>query len=410
MPGPGDAAANNRMSRLESNPRVLFIAPQPFLEWRGSPLRVYFSVLALAELGFTVDLLVMPFGDTPDGLPESVTLHRPRNRFGRRGISIGPSAWKALYDLLLIVKARRLLSQNRYVAIHGVEEAGAIAGLLGRSRKLPVIFEKHSDPASYRRGMVRNLVMAAYARIERYAIRRAAAVIVTGPGLKKQVLEAFPDQTVHAIADMPSSLESPDDAEAARLRHLFAPGAGERLAAYAGSFALYQGITLLFDAIPETLNRFPAARFLIIGGAPAEIAHWQGQLDRLGVGARVTFAGRIPPKTLPHYLRAADVLLSPRAAGSNTPLKILDYLKAGRPIVAADCEANRLILDETVALMPPPTATAFAEAIAALMRDDPRREQMGQNAQTLMAQHYSYACFKSRLAECYAPLSSMPQP
>ena len=44
-------------------PRVLLISPQPFFQWRGSPLRVRFNAQALAELGYDVDLLVMPVGD-----------------------------------------------------------------------------------------------------------------------------------------------------------------------------------------------------------------------------------------------------------------------------------------------------------------------------------------------------------
>lgn len=386
--------------------RVLLIAPQPFLEWRGSPLRVYFNALALAELGYTVDLLVMPFGQTPDDLPGAITVHRPRNVFRRRSIPIGPSFWKAIFDVPLTICAQRLLSRHAYTVLHGIEEAGAIAGFLGMRWGIPTVFEKHSDPGAYRRGFLRNRVMAAYARVERYAIRRAAAVIVTGPGLERQVRAAFPRTPLFAIADMPSSRVAPDDAEAERLRARFVSRPDARLAAYAGSFALYQGIGLLFDAIPETVRRFPAVHFLIIGGSADEIAERRARLETLGLADRVSFIGRVPPDQLPHYLRAADVLLSPRAQGSNTPLKTLDYLKVGRPIVAPDCEANRLILDESVALLPSPTPIAFAEAIAVLLRDDERRLRMGQDAQARIASEYSYECFRERLRRCYETLLS----
>ncbi len=43
-------------------PKVLFISPQPFFEWRGSPIRVGFNIQALSELGYRVDLLTLPIG------------------------------------------------------------------------------------------------------------------------------------------------------------------------------------------------------------------------------------------------------------------------------------------------------------------------------------------------------------
>lgn len=384
--------------------RVLFIAPHPFLEWRGSPLRVNHNVRVLAELGYDVDLLVMPFGKTPDDLPAAVTVHRPKNLFRRTGLPIGPSVWKALYDILLAALALRLTRRYRYAVIHGVEEAGAIAAWLGRRRTVPTVYEKHSDPASYRKGLLRNAVMAGYARLEGYAITRSAAVIATGPGLADQVRTRFPGKPVHHIFDIPSSRAEADDTQAAALHKEYAPEPGHRLAAYAGSFAVYQGIDLLFDAIPETVKRFPEARFLIIGGSQTEIAERAKQMEAKNARDAVRFIGRVPPERLPHYLRAADVLLSPRSGGVNTPLKILDYLKAGRPVVAADSEANRLLLNEDVALTPPPDPARFADAIAELMRDDARRARMGQAARKLYEAHYSYPLFKNRLDQCYRGL------
>ena len=41
---------------------------------------------------------------------------------------------------------------------------------------------------------------------------------------------------------------------------------------YVGSFAVYQGIDLLFESIPLTVKKDPRARFVIIGGSEKEIA------------------------------------------------------------------------------------------------------------------------------------------
>ncbi|MDA0578448.1 MAG: hypothetical protein O3B24_10165, partial [Verrucomicrobia bacterium] len=61
----------------QKSKRVLFIAPQPFLEWRGSPLRVSFNLRALTELGYEVDLLTFPFGDAVE-IPGAIIHRVPR--------------------------------------------------------------------------------------------------------------------------------------------------------------------------------------------------------------------------------------------------------------------------------------------------------------------------------------------
>ena len=53
---------------MRNRPRVLFVSPQPFFEWRGSPIRVKFNTMALDQLGYDVDLLTLPIG-ADDTLP-----------------------------------------------------------------------------------------------------------------------------------------------------------------------------------------------------------------------------------------------------------------------------------------------------------------------------------------------------
>ncbi|MCF7838255.1 MAG: glycosyltransferase, partial [Candidatus Marinimicrobia bacterium] len=308
---------------MSAPPRVMVLTPQPFLEWRGSPLRVNGTVHALAELGLTVDLLALPFGQTPD-LPPGVSVHRPPNLFRRASIPIGPSAWKLVYDVLLARLAVRLATRQPYAVFHGIEEAGWLAVRLARRHGARAIYEKHSDPVSHRGGAFKNLALHGYARLEAHMARTADLVIATGPGLARQVQRLAPAAPVHTIFDVPSSRAEPAPERVAALRERFCPDPGQRLAAYAGSFAAYQGLDLLFAAWPEIVRQFPTARALIIGGSPPEIAARRATLAAQGLAASVHFVGPVPPDELPDYLAAADVLLSPRGAGVNTPLKILD--------------------------------------------------------------------------------------
>lgn len=387
---------------MSDRPRVLFIAPQPFFQWRGSPIRVGFNVQALAELGFEVDLLTLPIGEARD-IP-GVRVLRVANPLGVKNIPIGPSAHKALFDLLILFKALPLAFRRRYAVIHAVEETGIIGWLAARLTGARVVFEKHSDPASHKDKPFKNFVLSCYRQVEHLAIRLADAVIGTGEGLVAQARAVAPGKPVHYIFDIPSSLVEPTagGAQAARARLQQAPD--EVLALYVGSFAVYQGLDLLFDSMPLVAARCPRLRLLIVGGTEPEIAARRAWLRDRGIEDRVRFLGRIPPDALPDYLAAADLLLSPRLAGINTPLKLLDYLKAARATVATDNSANRQILDESCAVLTAAEPAAYADGIAQLAGDAPRRERLGRAGRRLIDDKYNFAEFKRRLASCYRDL------
>jgi glycosyltransferase involved in cell wall biosynthesis len=331
-----------------------------------------------------------------------VRVLRIPNVVGAKNVPIGPSPVKVLLDFVLLGKALALGLRNRYALVHGVEDAGVMAWLAGRLTGAKVIYEKHSDPASYKRGALRNLVMAAYAKVEHFCIRHADAVIGTGPGLVEQARAVKAGVNAHHIPDIPSSLAEPDPAvtQAVRTKLLHAPD--ELLVTYVGSFAVYQGIDLMFESILQVVGEHPRTRFVIIGGSNAEIAERKGWLKDRGADANVTFAGKVPPDDLPNYLAASDVLLSPRVAGNNTPLKLLDYLKVGRAIVATDNEANRLILDETTSVLAAPDPASFARGIGALLTDKAQRDALASKGRALIESVHNFGVFKQRLDACYS--------
>lgn len=388
--------------------RILFIVSQPYYQWRGSPIRVGFDVQALAEIGHNVDLLVLPFGE--DWPLPGVTVHRVPNRFRLPEIPIGPSIPKLFFDVLIYCKARKMIRRTQYDVLHGVEDAGAICALLRNRAKARIVFEKHSDPASYRKKGIRNLIMAAYASVERWMVRRADAIIGTGPGLAAQVRAIAPEKNVYHIPDIPSSLAESTPDGITQKRAQISRDPADIIITYVGSFALYQGIDLLFAAIPEVCRQCQHARFVIIGGSAAEIAAREAALQQAGASHAVLFAGKCPPAELPDWLGASDILLSPRIAGTNTPLKLLDYLKASKAIVATENAANRQILDDACARFSPPDASAYAAAILALARDAPLRQKLAAAGQERLENHYTYRVFREGLRTVYADLDRTAGP
>lgn len=240
-----------------------------------------------------------------------------------------------------------------------------------------------------------------YRKVERFTIRRADAVIGTGPALAEQARAVNPDIPAYHIFDTASSLVKADPDRTARARAELIRNAEDVLITYVGSFASYQGIDLMFDAIVQVARSHPSARFVVIGGTPDEIAERTAWLGEHGAEKAVAFPGKIPPDELPHHLAASDILLSPRISGANTPMKLLDYLKAGGAIVATDNEANRLILDEKCSLLVPANAEGFADGIRRLVDEPELRDRLRDAGRRLAETSYSFAEFRRLLGVCY---------
>lgn len=380
--------------------KVLFIASQPFFEKRGSPIRLGFDLLSLSQLGYDVEFLTLPIGERRQ--VQGVKIVRAPNPFFARKISIGPSPLKLAFDFILFWMALWRVVFRRYAVVHGVEDCGAIALVCGRIGRARVVFERHSDPASYcGSNPVKRAMARVYAKVERFTMRHADAVIGTGPGLVEDAMRRGRASRACLIPDIPSSLAeaSPEAVSAARARHLSSPS--DILIGYVGSFAAYQGIDLLFESIPIVARKEPRARFVIIGGSDREIADRRAQLAAAGCLDAVVFAGFIDPDELPAHLASFDILLSPRISGMNTPLKLLDYLKAGVAIVATDCEANRLILDHKSAELTKLNPAAFAAGILRLCADPRHRIELTAGGRAILDDCHNFAFFKDSLRQCY---------
>ena len=385
---------------------VLLVSPQPFLEWRGSSIRVAQTAEALADSGYRVDLLTQPIGQ--DHEMGGVRIFRAPNWFGIRRLPIGPSPAKALADISLGLATWRRLQQRDYQVVHGFEEAGVMAVTLAQRHGARSIYEVHSDPASYLAGPVRNGVMWAYEQVERWTARHADAVVCTGAGLAERMREASPGTAVHEIGDIASSRIEPTRAEVEQTKTQLQSAPGNNVVLYVGSFASYQGLDLLLEAASEVRARHPKVSFVVIGGSVEAIRKKRRHLAERGAEDAVRFLGRLPPDELPRYLAAADVLVSPRIEGVNSPLKVLDYLKAGVPIVATDIAAHRALLDASTAQLVEPMVGAMAEGILAVLGDPKLGVQLSTTAWSRYERHHSFEAFRDQLTTVYRSLRDLP--
>jgi glycosyltransferase involved in cell wall biosynthesis len=176
------------------------------------------------------------------------------------------------------------------------------------------------------------------------------------------------------------------------------------LVLYTGTFEAYQGLDLLFASMRPVIAARPDTRLLLAGGRPEQIEAARAQAAALGLGAAVIFAGQRPAEEIPAFLDAADVLVSPRSLGTNTPLKIYQYLRSGRPIVATRLLTHTQVLDDEVAFLTEATPEGFGAGVLAAIADPERARAVGARARHLADTKYSYDAYLSRTREACAHL------
>jgi glycosyltransferase involved in cell wall biosynthesis len=389
--------------------RILMIAPEPFFEPRGTPFSEYHRIRALVDLGHTVDLVTYPFGRDVElaGLRIVRSLRPP---FIRR-VRIGPSLAKVPLDLALAASAFRLAVSEKYDAIHSHEEGGLIGVLLSALVGLPHLYDMHSSlPQQLTNfGFSRSRWLAgAFTWLERFVIRRSRVVIVICPHLFDTVREIDADVPAILIENAPGSTETAEVGSGYSLRTSLGIAPDAPAVLYTGTFEAYQGLDLLFAAMRIVSAARPDARLVLVGGEPAQVEQARHAARRAEIGDVTIFAGRRPAEEIPRFLDAADVLVSPRSSGTNTPLKIYQYLRSGRPIVATRLLTHTQVLNDDVALLTGATDAEFAAGILEAIRNPARARQIGACALALAETKYSYDAYLARTREACDRLFGAP--
>ncbi len=142
----------------------------------------------------------------------------------------------------------------------------------------------------------------------------------------------------------------------------------------------------LFLALAKEL---PQAHFVWVGGRPADVESWKKRAE----SDNITFTGFIPNQDLPLYQSAADILLMPYSrsimgssgsadsASVASPMKMFEYMAAGRAIVTADLPVIREVLNEKNAVFcEPDNLEDWKLGIGKLLADEPRRLSLGRQA------------------------------
>jgi len=230
--------------------------------------------------------------------------------------------------------------------------------------------------------------------VQRFIVRHANSIITICPDIEKTAREMSRRTPIYLVENcaVDENLPPPDPNEVETRREELQLGAGPILV-YTGTLECYQGIDLLLQSISAVYKIYPTVRYLLVGGQPEQIRHYQQIAEKLHVEESVKFVGKRPVTEMPLYTALADILLSPRSKGTNTPLKLYTYLRSGKPILATNTFSHTQVLTDEIAMLVPPTAEGLAQGAIQLLKDPRLATNIGTHGAHFAEEHYSWSVF-----------------
>jgi len=165
-----------------------------------------------------------------------------------------------------------------------------------------------------------------------------------------------------------------------------------------------KGLAVLLDALPALVASVPAVRLLVAGPGNVEQvralipAPLQSRVELLGLVSEADKAG---------VYASGAVYCAPNTHGESFGVVLIEAMAAGTPVVASDLEAFRRVLQDGRAgvLFPVGDSAALAAALAALLRDAPRRTELAARGRQAVAP-YDWAQVSRQVVEVYETVAA----
>lgn len=308
----------------------------------------------------------------------------------------------------------RLVRELRPAVLHAATDHhnGQIALAVGARYGLPVVYEVRgfleeswlaNDPARtrddphYRRAR----------ELETRCMRGADLVVTLGAAMREEIVARGVDPD--RVRIVPNGV---DDAyleplpDRAPLRAAYGFGEDDLVVGTTSSFFRFEGLDLLLEAVADLRRRDVPVRALLVGDGP-ERGALRRRARELGVEDVTYFTGRVPASEVRQYHAILDVFVVPRrnerVCQLVTPLKPIEAMASGLPVIASDVKALREIVEPqmTSTLIPPEDSAALAKCLAVLAYAPERGREIGRRARRRISRDNTWVANARRYRSAY---------
>jgi len=209
--------------------------------------------------------------------------------------------------------------------------------------------------------------------LETHVVKNAASVTTICDGLKQDLISrGISDDKITLIPNAVdiSKFSGPEEANRDLQERLNI--VDMTVLGFIGSFYDYEGIDILLRSMRSILHRVPNAFLLLVGGGPMD-DYLKGLADKLLLGDRVIFTGRVPHNKVQDYYNLVDIFVYPRKkmrlTDLVTPLKPLEAMAQHKLVAASDIGGHRELIEDgkTGVLFEPDNPIALASKIGDLV-------------------------------------------
>ena len=368
--------------------KIACLAPSQVPSTTANSIQVMKVCQSLAQIGHTVQLWLP--GEHHHPWDELAAHYGLTTQFAIHGLRSEPSLKR--YDL----SVRGVSAAKKWGADVLYTWLPQAAWLASRC-KLPALLELHDRPS----GRLGPRLLRWFA-----ASRTPHRLLFITHALRRALDTEFdirvPDE--HAII-------APDGVDLERYLHLSSmEELRSQLGLPSGLLALYTGHLYPgrgMQVLEYLAQHLPDVHFVWLGGRPADVEHWRSRAAEQGL-KNLQVLGFIENRLIPAYQSAADVLLMPyervitTSSGGNTadicsPMKMFEYMAAGRAILSSDLPVLREVLNEENAiLLPPEEPAVWVDALHRLSVDADLRQRLGSQARVDVEQY----TWQSRAEKC----------
>lgn len=347
--------------------KILHVVHSAYPDVSGASIRSHYLTRAQAALGLEPLIVSSPF--QPPTLAanargvewlDGIAYHRTfdpgyDHRFMVARKSLATRVRKLTATFPFARHVRRLAASERADVIHGhsMFYCGLAAALAARSLGLPSVYEVRSlieDGLSQEGGAPPGGVLyRAYRAFDWLALRLATHVVVISAGLKRDLeTRGVPASRITVVGNGVDVSRHPAVTTmdgSVRAGFGFPPSAF--VLGYIGTLLSYESLDVLVDAVATLRPSLPELRLIVVGDGPAR-AELERQSERLGLGDRVRFTGRLPHEEVGRLYGMIDLCVLPRRptrlTDLVTPLKPLEIMARARPLLASDCGGHRELI------------------------------------------------------------------
>jgi glycosyltransferase involved in cell wall biosynthesis len=389
---------------MNTLPCVLYSAFDVVPSPKGASTHITYFTRGLVDAGYPVQLITagdpslperdvycgahmlrVPVGDDPNYLKRAVEFGQAVTHHLASSPPYGIAHFRSIWCGLPIVQAQATFGYKTLFEVNG----------------LPSVELKYHYP-----GLKGSPVLSKIKQQEIITLLRADAIICPSAVTRAYIASlGIPREKITVISNgVDVKLFAP--------RPFNRPSGQPPVLLYMGTLADWQGLDVLIEAMRVVVAERPARLRIVGRGRGRQRRDLLKRVRKLGLEGAVSVEPGVPHHEMPALLAQADVCVAPLAYNDRNvtqgccPLKLIEYMACGRPVVASNLPVVReLARDDVDALLFAPDDPAdLARCILALLDDPSLAQRLGSAAAGRARQRFTWHAAQKKLLRVYAKL------